>query len=230
MAKARKVSRTSRSGAVAIGYTRCSTLEQGRSGLGLDAQRAAIETECSRRSWTLETVLTDVASGKTTRRRPELAKALQMLERGEADIFVVSKLDRLARSLIDLAKILEVSKRQGWQLVVLDIGLDPATATGELTAHILGAVAQHERRLIADRTRAALRAKRAQGVRLGGPILLPQHVRDRVREERDAGRTLQGIADSLNTDGVATAKGGSRWYPSTVSAVLASVELDSATA
>jgi DNA invertase Pin-like site-specific DNA recombinase len=230
MAKARKVIRTSRSGVVAIGYTRASTTEQGRSGLGLDAQRAAIETECSRRSWTLQTVLTDVASGKSTRRRPELARALQTLERGEADILIVSKLDRLARSLIDLAKILEVSKRQGWQLAVLDIGLDPATATGELTAHILGAVAQHERRLISDRTSAALRALKAQGVRLGGPIVLPPSVRGRVREERDAGRTLQAIADSLNADGVPTAKGGSRWYPSTVSAVLASVELDSATA
>jgi DNA invertase Pin-like site-specific DNA recombinase len=215
---------------LALGYVRVSTTEQGDSGLGLDAQRAAIETECLRRGWTLREVAQDVASAKTTNRRPALTETLDALDGGRADALVVAKVDRLARSLIDLAGILDRSRRHGWKLVVLDLGLDPSTATGELTAHILGAVAQHERRLIADRTSAALRAKRAQGFRLGRPVQLPDEVRRRIVEERTAGATLTVIADRLTADGVATAQGGSRWYPSSVRAVLQSVELDAATA
>jgi DNA invertase Pin-like site-specific DNA recombinase len=215
---------------IALGYVRVSTVEQGDSGLGLDAQRAAIEAECQRRGWTLQKLAQDVASAKTTNRRPALAEALDALDRGHADALIVAKVDRLARSLIDLAGILDRSRRHGWKLVVLDLGLDPSTATGELTAHILGAVAQHERRLISDRTSAALRAKRAQGYRLGRPVLLPDMVRRRIVAERTSGATLTAIADCLTAEGVPTAQGGTRWYPSSVKAVLQSVELDAATA
>jgi DNA invertase Pin-like site-specific DNA recombinase len=83
--------------------------------------------------------------------------------------------------------------------------------------------------LISDRTRAALRAKRAQGHRLGRPVRLPNVVRQRIVAERTAGETLTAIADRLSAEGVPTAQGGSRWYPSSVKAVLQSVELDAAT-
>ncbi len=215
---------------IAVGYVRVSTVDQGDSGLGLDAQRTAIETECQRRGWTLHKLAQDVASAKTTNRRPALTEALDALDRGHADALVVAKVDRLARSLIDLAGILDRSRRHGWKLVVIDLGLDPSTATGELTAHILGAVAQHERRLISDRTSAALRAKRAQGYRLGRPVQLPDMIRQRIVNERAAGVTLTAIADRLTADGVPTAQRGARWYASSVRAVLQSVELDVAKA
>lgn len=75
-----------------------------------------------------------------------------------------------------------------------------------------------------------MRAKRAQGYRLGRPVRLPNMVRERVVAKRTAGATLTAIADHLSPEGVPTAKGGSRWYPSSVRAVLQSVELDAATA
>ena len=84
--------------------------------------------------------------------------------------------------------------------------------------------AQFEGRLISQPTRDAFAAKKAQGVRLGGPTTLPEKVVKRVLREREQGRKLVSIADNLTEDGIATAQGGAKWYPSTVAAVLKSVE------
>ncbi len=82
------------------------------------------------------------------------------------------------------------------------------------------AVAEWEREMIGVRTRDALAVKRSEGVQLGRPRVLPDDVRRRIRRERKRGRTLQAIADRLNADHVPTGHGGSRWYASTVHAVL----------
>jgi DNA invertase Pin-like site-specific DNA recombinase len=107
-------------------------------------------------------------------------------------------------------------------LVALDLGLDLTTPQGEMVAHVMASFAQFERRLIGQRTRDALAARRADGVRLGRPPSLPARVVDRIVRERDRRITLAGIAGALNADGVATAQGGAKWYPSTVAAVLRS--------
>jgi DNA invertase Pin-like site-specific DNA recombinase len=85
---------------------------------------------------------------------------------------------------------------------------------------VIASVAQWERRIIGERTREALAARKASGVRIGRPPTLPKEVVGRIRRERSRGRTLAAIADRLNEDGVATAQGGKRWYPATVRAVL----------
>lgn len=210
----------------AIGYLRVSTDEQGDSGLGLDAQRAAIEAEATRRGWAPVCIAADVASGKSMSGRHELAAALDALDKGRADVLIVAKLDRLARSLIDFASIMERARRRGWAIVCLDLGTDTSSATGELTAHVLAAFAQHERRLISERTRDALRVKKARGARLGRPVVLADDVRARIAAERAEGRSLRAIAEGLNADAVPTAQGGARWYGSTVRSVLAGLELD----
>lgn len=225
MATRRKRQRT---GSRAIGYIRVSTHEQGDSGLGLDAQRTAITAECGRRTWSLGTIATEVASGKSTTKRPELAAVLDALDRGEADVLIVSKLDRLARSVLDFARVMQRAERQGWAVVALDANVDTTTAQGILMTHVLAAFAEYERRLIGDRTRAALAAKKAQGFRLGRPVLLPDDVRARVLASRAGGASLRAIADELNADAVPTAQGGKRWYASSVKSVLASLELDAA--
>jgi DNA invertase Pin-like site-specific DNA recombinase len=89
-------------------------------------------------------------------------------------------------------------------------------------ANLLATFAQFERRLIGQRTKEALAAKRAQGVRLGRRSRLPVDVRRRINRRRAAGTTLAAIADELNASGVPTGQGGRRWYPSSVRAVLAS--------
>ena len=89
-------------------------------------------------------------------------------------------------------------------------------------AHVLATFAQFERRLIGQRTREALAAKRAAGVRLGRPPSLPGEVRERIAAERQAGKSFAAIATLLNDEGVATAQGGNQWWPGTVRSVLLS--------
>ena len=199
-----------------IGYARVSTNEQASSGLGLDAQRASIQAEIDRRGWTLVEMVEDAGVSAKTLERPGIAHALKVLHEGAAGTLLVAKLDRATRSTIDAAKLLERSQREGWALVALDLGLDPTTPTGELVATIMAAVAQWERRAIGTRTKDALAAKRAQGVRLGRPSVLPAEVTDRIVSAYQAGMSWSAIARQLDADGVPTAHGGLKWYPATV--------------
>jgi len=114
----------------------------------------------------------------------------------------------------------ERGQREGWALVALDCAVDTTTPAGEAMANVLATFAQVERRLIGQRTREALQAKKAQGVKLGRPRQLPAKVRRRIQRERAKDRTLAAIAKSLNDDRVPTAHGGRKWHPSTVRNVL----------
>src|ERR1019366_6905619 len=107
----------------------------------------------------------------------------------------------------------------GWALVALDCAVDTTTPAGEAMANVLATFAQFERRLISQRTRDALAIKRAQGVQLGRRREGPQAIARRIATERRAGNTLTAIAEGLNADGIPTAHGGSRWWPSTVRAI-----------
>jgi len=208
-----------------VGYTRVSTDEQATSGLGLEAQTAAIESECSRRGWDLVEVFEDAgASGKALTGRPALDDALEAVRGGEAGALVVAKLDRLSRSLLDFAGLMEDARTGGWALVALDLGVDTTTPSGEMIANVMATFAQFERRLIGQRTRDALAVKKGQGVRLGRPLIVDDAVIKRIREERRAGRSLRAVAERLNAEGVPTAHGGKAWYASTVKAALASRE------
>jgi DNA invertase Pin-like site-specific DNA recombinase len=206
----------------AVGYVRVSTEEQADSGAGLAAQRQVIEREVERREWLLVRLFQDSASGKSLRGRPGLEKALQTLESGEADALVVAKLDRLSRSITDFGALLERAAKKGWAPVVLDLGVDATTPSGELVANVMASVAQWERRAIGQRTKDALAVKRQQGVRLGRPSLIPAGVVHTITALRDEGMSLREIAARLNEEGVPTGQGGKRWYASTVRTVLRS--------
>lgn len=222
-----KRARATGEGARAIGYLRVSTDEQADSGAGLSAQRTAVEAEAARRGWNLISVEVDAgASGKSLAGRPHLAQALAAVSGGRADVLVVAKLDRLSRSLLDFASLMARSQEEGWSLVALDLGVDTSTPAGEFMAAVMASAAQWERRIIGQRTRDALAAKRQQGVRLGRPPSIPVHVAEAIRQYRTDGMSLRGIAERLTTDGVPTATGSSRWSASTVQRVLASARND----
>lgn len=206
--------------AIAVGYVRVSTVEQANSGAGLAAQRAAIERACTDRGWPLLDVLVDAGVSGKTQARPGLDAALSLLETRAASVLVVAKLDRLSRSMRDLVNLLDRARASTWQLLALDVGLDTTSPHGEFHAHLIAAVAQLERRLISERTREALAAKAAQGVIIGRPSMVSPHVVRRIVTERAAGRTLQAIADTLNTDGIATTRGAPTWERSTVHRIL----------
>jgi DNA invertase Pin-like site-specific DNA recombinase len=199
-----------------VGYVRVSTGEQRKSGAGLEAQRRAILAECRRRGWSLiETVEDGGYSGKDLR-RPGIQRALEAVESGRADALVVAKWDRLSRSMLDFAGIMDRAQRKGWGLVALDCDVDTTTPTGRAMAHVTMTFAQLERERIGERIREALAVKRSQGVRLGRPRALPAQVERRIARERKAGKSFAKIADGLNVAGVARAHGGAKWHASTV--------------
>ncbi len=199
----------------AVGYCRVSTAEQGDSKAGLDAQEATIRNEVEHRGWELVAIRSDVASGKSLRHRDELGATLRDLETGDADALVVAKLDRLSRSVLDFAGVMETAQEQEWALVVLDLGVDTTSTNGKLIAHIMIALAQWERELIGDRTRVALRAVRARGTRLGRPSGVNAETLRLIRVLRDAGASWQDVAAALTREDVPTAQGG-EWHGATV--------------
>lgn len=214
-----------------VGYDRVSTLHQAENGGSMDAQRERIRAEVERRGWELVEIIEDPARSGKNMRRPGMDRALEMVAAGEADAIVATKVDRVSRSVADFADLLARAGREGWHLVVLELGLDTTTAHGRFAAHMMAAVAELEREMIAARTREVLSAKRAAGT-LKGPMgargwktrsgATSDEVRARIRTEREAGRSFRAIADGLNEDQVPTGQGGARWWPSTVRAVLAS--------
>lgn len=203
-----------------LGYVRVSTDEQADSGAGLEAQRQAIVAECERRGWQLAEIVEDAGYSAKDLKRPGIISVLERLARGEAGTLIVAKLDRLSRSVLDFAGLMAQSQKEGWALVALDLGVDTTTPQGELMAGVMAQFAQFERRLIGQRTKAALAVKRQQGVTLGRPRTLPEGIVARIASERATGATLAAIAGRLNDEGVATAQGGASWYPATVKAVL----------
>jgi DNA invertase Pin-like site-specific DNA recombinase len=213
-----------------LGYLRVSTEEQAISGLGLADQRAVIAAEAAHRSWSDVEYLSDEGYSAKNLSRPAIADALERLRKGDASVLVVSKLDRLSRSLLDFATLMDRARREGWQLVVLDLAIDTTVPSGALMANVMAAFAEYERQLIGARTSAALQQLKATGKRLGRPRTLQVEVTRRIVHAREAGQSLAAIAASLNSDGVPTARGGAQWYPSTIKAVLTSAELDAAAA
>lgn len=211
----------------AVTYRRVSTEDQADSGLGLTAQKASIDRHLELRGWTRVGEFVDEGvSGKVApSERASLADALTMLDAGHADVLVVAKLDRLTRSVGDLSTLLARADRARWSIVILDADVDTTTAGGRLVANVLGSVAEWERMVISERTKAALAARRKQGKRNGRRVELDAEIRDRIVAARQAGATLQAVADMLNAEGVPTARVG-KWHASTVKHVVESVALD----
>lgn len=151
----------------AVGYARVSTDDQ-----CLDLQLDALRAVCGH-------IYSDKLSGKT-RKRPGLEKAVNRLQ--PDDTLVVWRLDRLGRSLTDLIEIVSAIQAKGCEFRSITESIDTTTATGKLVFHIMAALAEFERRLIAERTKAGLASARARGVKLGRkPKLSPSKLREAHR-------------------------------------------------
>ena len=210
-----------------ITYSRVSTTEQADSGLGLTAQARSIDNALQARGWTSTATLTDegVSGSVAPEKRPQLAEALRMLAAGEADTLVVAKLDRATRSVADLCQLLDLSDKQGWDFIALDLGIDTSTPMGRAMAQMAGVFSELERKMIGQRTSDALQALKGNGRRLGRPVETQDATRQRIAAERAKGKSLRAIAEGLTADGISTARGGA-WHASTVKAVLTSLALD----
>ena len=200
-----------------VSYLRVSTDRQGKSGLGLEAQRKAVHDYLNGGNWKLAAEFVEVESGRRND-RPQLAAALAACKKLKAKL-VIAKLDRLARNVNFVSGLMET----GVEFIAADMPF-----ANKLTIHILAAVAEHEREAISARTKAALAAAKARGVKLGGPKLRLAQLNgarankaeaDRfaanalpiIREAQKAGASsLRAIAKVLNDRGVRTARGG-KW-------------------
>lgn len=214
-----------------IGYVRVSTDRQGQSGLGLAAQRHAIEEHARRIGAEVLIVYEEIESGRKVQNRPQLAASLAHAKRAKATL-VIAKLDRLARNVAFISSVMDAG--------VDFVACDNPHAT-RLTLHILAAVAEHEARVISERTRAALAAAKARGQILGSPIAKEtahlareaysskaraqaQNVAAVIRDIERAGVTkLSHIAKALEARGIKTPRGSTSWQAAQVSRVMAMV-------
>ena len=210
-----------------IKYYRVSTRSQADSGFGVLAQQRDIDLYLSTYAetpWEVIADFTDVQSGKDDN-RPELQKAMTLAEETGATL-LIAKLDRISRRVSFISAIMERKR--------LNLTVATMPNADKFQLHIYAALAEQEREFISLRTKQALAPLKGTG-KLGGNrgnidkaneaarALADAHaakVMDTVRPLKEAGRTLQQIADTLNKTGVTTARGG-KWYPTTVKNVLA---------
>lgn len=218
----------------AVAYCRVSTSEQGRSGLGLEAQEKAIKAFADANDIEIVETFVEVQSGKlsdTTRDRPQLGRALAMAKAIGGPV-VVSKLDRLSRDVHFISGLMA----HKIEFIVAELGrqADP------FVLHIYAALAQQERKMISDRTKAGLAAAKARGVKLGNPHLRTSDAANRAKIERAKARAaalhdvvagararghtrLRSIAAYLSLSGVPS-PGGKAWSAMAVSRLLKQLE------
>lgn len=206
-----------------MAYIRVSTDEQAVSGLGIEAQREIIAQYAARKALTIVAEHVDAGiSAKSLTGRPGALAALEAVRTRQAAGLLVAKMDRLSRSVYDGAGLMDEARKSGWALHFADLDIDTSTPAGEMAANVIISASQYERRLISQRTRDALAAKRARGDRLGRPSKMPIEVTRRIVADRAAGLSLRAIAAALTTEGVPTVRGAAAWSVSTVQAVLRS--------
>ena len=202
----------------AIAYVRVSTAQQGKSGLGLEAQQAALARFAEAEGYKLLQTFEEVETGKgadALDRRPQLSAALKAAKQHKAPI-IVAKLDRLSRDVHFISGLMSHKT----PFIVAELGAD----ADPFMLHLYAALAEKERRVISQRTKDALAAKKAQGVKLGGlnagGIQKRDEARQRAEELRPifeelAGMSARAIAAALNERKVQTPAGG-EWHSVTV--------------
>lgn len=197
-----------------IGYTRVSTAEQAMNGYSLDAQRAAIQERADGEGWEVEWASDPGCSGKYI--NANLALALDKLAGGQADALVIAKMDRLARSVSHASDILETAKAQGWNLIVLDLGIDLTTPQGRAMAQMLAVFAELERELISTRIRDGLAQRKRENKSIGRKRIASTSVVRRIVKEREDGASFGAIARTLTAEGIPTPERRPVWQESTV--------------
>ena len=222
-----------------IAYYRVSTDRQGRSGLGLDAQRATVRQYIAARDGEIVGEFEEVESGKRAD-RPALLAALAAC-RARGAVLIIAKLDRLARNVRFLLTVLEGIGKEG--VVFCDLPNMPDGAVGKFMLTQFAAVAELEAGLISQRTKDALRAAKAAGRKLGNPHLKTGNrevakvaslaasslAKSRARDvfpyihaaQAAGANTLAQLADALEARGVKAPRGGSKWTRAQVRRVIA---------
>jgi DNA invertase Pin-like site-specific DNA recombinase len=215
-------------------YARASTEDQS---ITLEAQQAKLEQFAALHDFEAVATILDAGQSGKSLNRAGLQQALAMLRSGRADGIAILRLDRLTRSVADLANLIDeyFSEKAGKQLFSVQDSINTTTASGRLVLHILGSVSQWERESIGERTRSALqhkigRLQRVGRVRFGydlaedGVSLVPNEVEQAalaiIVGMRQAGHTLRSIAEALTSRQIRTKDGLATWSHSTVAYIL----------
>lgn len=175
----------------AIIYTRVSTEEQ-KTGHSIDAQLESCRAYCKAKSWDIVIEYMETGSGKNVKSRPQLNRALTLMEEEIADVLIVWRLDRLTRSIMDFQKIVE---RIGPKIASVTEGLDMSTTAGRFVANILISFAQYERESISERTKVALQKARKEGKQIGRKREIPPEMRKKIKMLRRRGFTYREISE-----------------------------------
>ena len=174
-------------------YARVSTKEQ-----STETQVTQLTAYCQSRGWTDVAIFRDDGISGVRDNRPELDKLRARMMLGEFSAVAVTKMDRLGRSLGMILRFWDDADAAGVRVIVVDQGIDTSTPAGRLQRSMLAALAEFERELILERTRAGIARARALGKRFGAPRRISESVAREVRERRARGESLRMISQRMN--------------------------------
>jgi site-specific DNA recombinase len=216
----------------AIGYVRVSTDKQADHGVSLEAQQEKVRAMATLHSAELVDVLVDAGESAKSLDRSGMERVLAMVRAGTVDMVIVAKLDRLTRSVKDLAVLLDLFQRRNVSLISVAEALDTGSAAGRLLLNIMVSVSQWEREAIGERTREAMRHMVERGAWVGNtrygfqvgtrgvePAPDEQEIIRRIEVLRRRRRSLRQIAEALNEAGLAT-RSRSPWRKEYVARVI----------
>jgi site-specific DNA recombinase len=220
---------------IAVGYVRVSTEEQASDGVSLAAQEARLRAYAAATERELAEVIVDDGQSAKSLARPGMQRILSGIQSGQIGTVLALKLDRLTRSVRDLAHLVELCAKKDVALVLVTESIDTSTAIGRLLANLIGSVAQWEREAIGERTAFALAHKRRQGRaysrtpfgyrRVGDALVVDEHERRGfliAQRLHDEGSMLVQIGETLARMQIQPPRRGKRWYASSVRSILRS--------
>ena len=208
----------------ALLYARVSTQMQVQDGVSLDVQERQLINAAEFHGFAeWEIVREEGRSGKSVKGRPELQRALKMLEQKVADALIVTRLDRLARSTSDFLDIVDLANKQGWRLIMLDLNLDTSSYQGRFVVTVMSALAEMERGIIASRQKDVHKDRRERGVVWGKDIgpkeEVPEDVIELIMENNALGVGYRSIARKLDAKGIKPPR-GDNWSHVTIKRIV----------
>jgi site-specific DNA recombinase len=219
----------------AVGYIRVSTEDQAREGVSLDNQKAKIKAYCDLKDLELVDVIEDAGISAKNLNRPGIKKVLELSKTKQIDAVVTYKLDRMFRSTVDALESTKKFDKWGVSFHSLQENLDTKSAMGKFFFTLIAALAEMERGIVSERTKAALSHKRSKNEKTGGDIPFGYNLTENgllvaneaeqkaislMVELRNKGYSLRAIAAELEKEGYRTRRGKAKWHHQTISQII----------